>query len=133
MVKTVQRMMIRFHRRQGDRFQGMDLLYLTTVGARSGRTLLTPLAYFADGDDWLIVASAAGAARHPSWYYNLAGHPDQVSVEVGGQRVAVTPTQLDGQEREDAWQRISAAQPRFNGYQAKTDRVLPVIRLRRAG
>jgi len=30
-------LMVRFHRRAGDRFQGMDLLYLTTVGARPGR------------------------------------------------------------------------------------------------
>jgi hypothetical protein len=44
----------------------MDVLYLTTVGAKSGRTLLTPLAYFRDGADArLIVASAGGAVRNP--------------------------------------------------------------------
>jgi deazaflavin-dependent oxidoreductase (nitroreductase family) len=132
-VKFVQRLMVRQHRRAGDRFQGMDLLYLTTVGARSGKTVVTPLAYFRDGDDaWLVVASAAGTQNHPAWYHNLAAHPDQASIEVGGQHVSITPTQLAGQEREDAWQRVSTAQPRFVGYQAKTDRVLPVLRLSRA-
>jgi deazaflavin-dependent oxidoreductase (nitroreductase family) len=132
-VKFVQRMMMRQHRRKGDRFQGMDLLYLTTIGARSGQTLVTPVAFFGDGADaWLIVASAGGAAHHPSWYHNLAAHPDQVSAEVGGQRISVTPTQLAGSERDAAWQRITEAQPRFSGYQKKTDRVLPVIRLTRA-
>lgn len=132
-VKFVQRMMIRQHRRHGDRFQGMDLLYLSTVGARSGRTVTTPLAYFGDGDDaWLVVASGGGSATHPSWYHNLAAHPDQVSVEVGGQRVAVAPNQLAGADRDAAWQRITTAQPRFAKYQTKTDRVLPVIRLTRA-
>ena len=29
--------MIRIHRRSGNRFASMDLLYLTTTGARSGR------------------------------------------------------------------------------------------------
>lgn len=134
LVKFVQRTMIRQHRRKGDKFQGLDVLYLTTVGARSGRTVVTPLAYFRDGDDaWLVVASAGGAATHPAWYHNLAAHPDQVSIEVGGQRVAVTPNQLAGQERDDAWQRITSASPRFGKYQTKTDRVLPVLRLTRAG
>jgi hypothetical protein len=29
--------MIKIHRRAGDRFMGMDLLYLTTVGAKTGQ------------------------------------------------------------------------------------------------
>ena len=33
----VKNMMIKIHRRSGDRFSGMDLLYLTTVGAKSGQ------------------------------------------------------------------------------------------------
>ena len=42
-----------------------------------------PLAYFpADGGGWLIVASYAGAAKNPAWYYNLAAHPDRVSIEI---------------------------------------------------
>lgn len=133
-TRFVQRLMIRQHKRKGDTFQGMDLLYLTTVGARSGNTVTTTVAYFKDGDDaWLVVASAGGAATHPSWYHNLAANPDQVFIEVGGQRITVMPTQLDGPERADAWLRITTEQPRFSGYEAKTDRVLPVLRLTRAG
>ncbi|HEX3649886.1 MAG TPA: nitroreductase/quinone reductase family protein [Pseudonocardiaceae bacterium] len=132
-TRFVQRMMIKQHRRKGDRFMGMDVLYLTTVGARTGRTLVTPLAYLHDGDDgWFVVASAGGAAKHPSWYHNLAAHPDQVSIEIGGEQVAVTPTQLEGQERADVWRRITSTHQRFAGYQKKTDRVLPVLRLARS-
>jgi F420H(2)-dependent quinone reductase len=43
--------------------------------------------------------------------------------------VAVTAEQLHGAEREEAWQQVTAAAPRFAGYQTKTDRELPVIRL----
>jgi hypothetical protein len=32
-------------------------------------------------------------------------------------------------ERAEAWQQISASAPRFAGYQQKTDRELPIIRL----
>jgi hypothetical protein len=41
----------------------------------------------------------------------------------------VTVEQLEGQSREEAWQRIIASQPRYADYQRKTDRVLPIIRL----
>lgn len=123
------RAMTWFHRRQGDTFQGMHLLYLTTVGAKSGRRRQTPVARFADGDGWLIAASAAGAATHPGWYHNIAAHPDQVWAEVTGRRMHVTPKQLEGAEREQAWQQITAAQPRYADYRRKTDRLIPVIRL----
>ena len=56
-----------FHRRSGDRFRGSDLLYLTTVGARTGERRTNPVARFDDGQGgWLVVASFGGAARHPA-------------------------------------------------------------------
>ena len=75
------------------------------------------------------MASAAGAARNPAWYYNLAAHPDQAWIETPGHKVAVTAEQLHGAERDQAWQQITAAVPRFAGYQQATDRELPIIRL----
>jgi deazaflavin-dependent oxidoreductase (nitroreductase family) len=75
------------------------------------------------------VASAAGAARNPAWYHNLAAHPDQVQIEVGGHKIAVTAEELHGAERDEAWRQITATAPRFAQYQQKTDRELPVIRL----
>jgi len=129
-MRFISRLMIRQHRRSGDRFMGMDLLYLTTIGAKTGQKRLTPVTRFPDADDsWLVVASSAGAARNPSWYHNIAAHPDQVWVEVAGRQLRVTAEQLDGAPRAEAWQRIVASQPRYAGYQQKTDRILPVIRL----
>jgi deazaflavin-dependent oxidoreductase (nitroreductase family) len=56
---------------------GFPSLVLTTVGAKSVTPRHTPVAYFPDdADSWLIVASAAGAAKNPDCYYNLAAHPD---------------------------------------------------------
>jgi len=130
-TRFVTRMMIKLHRRSGDRFQGLDLLYLTTTGAKTGQKRMTPVAYFADGDGWLVVASSAGAARHPGWYHNMAAHPDQIWIEVRGEQFRVGAEQLDGARREAAWQRIAGEQPRYAGYQRKTDRVIPIIRLSR--
>ncbi|MFI6288106.1 nitroreductase/quinone reductase family protein [Streptomyces sp. NPDC051018] len=128
--RFVQRRMSGHHRRKGDTFMGMDVLYLTTTGAKSGKRRETPVARFPDGEGaWLVVASLAGAARHPGWYHNIAAHPDRVRVEIGGRRFPAVPEQLEGGRREEAWRRIVAAQPRYAEYQEKTDRVLPVIRL----
>jgi deazaflavin-dependent oxidoreductase (nitroreductase family) len=129
-TRFISRVMIRQHRRSGDKFMGIELLYLTTIGAKTGEPRLTPLGRFPDGDgSWLVVASLGGSARNPSWYHNIAAHPDQVTIEVAGQQLPVTAEQLEGERREEAWQRIVASQPRYAGYQRKTDRVLPIIRL----
>jgi deazaflavin-dependent oxidoreductase (nitroreductase family) len=78
------------------------------------------------------VASAGGSPRHPAWYHNIAAHPDQVWIDFGGRHLQVTPTQLEGDERAQAWQRITQLQPRYASYVQKTDREIPVIRLSRA-
>jgi len=133
-AKWVGRVMGRQHRRAGYKFQGMDVLFLTTTGRKSGQAHENPVAWFADGDEaWLVFASAGGAAKNPAWYANMAAHPDQVWIELPDRKLQVTPEQLAGERREAAWQRITTAQPRFAKYQTKTDRSLPVIRLVPAG
>jgi deazaflavin-dependent oxidoreductase (nitroreductase family) len=117
-------------RRRDNPTRAMRTLVLTTTGRKSGVTRETPVAWFPGPDGaWLIVASAAGSARHPAWYLNLAAHPEQVTIEVGGRKVAVTAEELHGADRDEAWRQIVAAQARFGSYQQRTDRLLPVIRL----
>jgi deazaflavin-dependent oxidoreductase (nitroreductase family) len=129
-AKWVGRLMGRQHRRAGYKFQGMDVLFLTTTGRKSGQPHENAVSWFADGDDaWLIVASAGGSAGNPAWYLNMAAHPDQVWIELPDRKLRVTPEQLAGERREEAWQRITSAQPRYAKYQTKTDRTLPVVRL----
>ena len=130
MTRLLTRVMTSWHRRSGDKFLGMDVLYLTTVGAKSGEKRQTTVSRFPGGDgSWLVVASAGGATGNPAWYHNIAAHPDQIWIEFGGQRHHVTAKQLEGEERAQAWQRITASQPRYAGYEKKTDRLIPVVRL----
>jgi deazaflavin-dependent oxidoreductase (nitroreductase family) len=117
-------------RKGGAKFLGFNALVLTTVGAKTGVERTTPVGWFPGPDgSWLIVASAGGAAGNPAWYYNIAAHPDQIQIDVDGRKVAVVAEQLHGTERADAWQQVTTAAPRFAGYERKTDRDLPIIRL----
>jgi deazaflavin-dependent oxidoreductase (nitroreductase family) len=117
-------------RRGRDTFMGMDVLILHTVGRRSGQPRQSPLAWFADGADARLVIASGGGEHHPDWYRNLMAHPEQASIELPGREATpVALEELAGTEREAAWQRIAAAQPRLAKYQGKTERVYPIVRL----
>src|SRR5215469_14877201 len=113
-------LMTKWHRRSGDKFQGMDLLYLTTIGAKSGEKRQSTVSRFPAGaDSWLIIASAGGSTRNPAWYHNIAAHPDQVWIEFGGRQMHVKAEQLEGDERARAGQQATQRQPRYDGYRQK--------------
>lgn len=111
---------------------GFPTVLLTTVGAKTGNEHTHVLGGFADGDEaWLVVASKSGAATHPHWFVNLAKSPDKVWLEVGNVKIKVRPALLKGAEREAALAKIAAIAKRYAGYEKKTDREIPIIRLTR--
>ena len=133
LMRAMSRLSVPLYHRFGDRMRvmGRQLLLLTTLGAKSGKVRKTILASFPDGDNsWLVVASNAGSARHPAWYVNLARNPDRVSIEIGRRQFKVEPQSLRGTERAEAWRRIGALAPGYAAYQEKTDREIPIVRLR---
>jgi len=115
----------------GGRWEGRDLLLLTTTGRKSGRSHTTPMVYTRDGDRLLVYASKAGAPTHPDWYLNLVADP-KVAVEVGEDRYDAIATPLDRDERDRVFAEQAERNPAFAEYQAKTDRVIPVVALSRA-
>ncbi|HET7474698.1 MAG TPA: nitroreductase family deazaflavin-dependent oxidoreductase [Dermatophilaceae bacterium] len=119
--------------RVGGYFEGAPMILIHHVGARTGIVRVSPLVYF-PGDDgsMLVVASKGGAPDNPDWYHNLRAHP-RVDVEVGTETFPVDVRELDPDERAEVWSRVVAQRPGFGEYQRKTTRVLPVLRLTRAG
>ena len=114
----------------GEAFKGRPLLLLTTTGARSGQRRTTPMMYVSDGNRLLVIASNAGASKHPAWYRNLLAHP-QVTVEVGTETFDAVAAVAEGEERERLWSRIVELHPFFADHQAKVTRQIPVIMLSR--
>jgi len=136
--KYISRFLMRHARTNKSRaLRGMKILALTTIGAKSGLERTTPVGYFPDGDSWLVIATAAGAINHPLWYYNIAANPDQVVIDIDGERIPVTAAQLEGAERastlDNSLRRASgAAADAYRRYAASTDRQFPILRLTRA-
>ncbi|MET0451837.1 MAG: nitroreductase family deazaflavin-dependent oxidoreductase [Mycobacterium sp.] len=118
------------HGKLGGPFEGAPVLLLHSIGARSGEERVSPMMYLADGDRYLVFASAAGADRNPAWYWNLIANPD-VSIEVGDERLDVHAVEVKGAERDAKYALQAERYPGFAGYQRKTSRTIPVLALTR--
>jgi deazaflavin-dependent oxidoreductase (nitroreductase family) len=112
--------------RVGGMFEGMPLLLLHHVGAKSGEERIAPLVYLADGERYVIFASKGGAPENPAWYHNLKAHPE-TRIEVGEQTLEVVAHEAESEERDRLYTTQAAVAPQFAEYQEKTDRVIPVI------
>jgi deazaflavin-dependent oxidoreductase (nitroreductase family) len=107
------------------------VLLLTTIGARSGRPLTTPLNFSRDQHRLVVIASAGGAARHPAWYHNLVAHP-AVLVEHDGETFRASATVAVEPERTRLFDRQAAAMPFFDAYRRRVkSREIPVVILER--
>ena len=113
-------------------FPRQPLLLLTHRGARSRTARTNPLAYFRDGDDYVVVASKGGAPTNPDWYHNLLATPD-ATIEVGTDELAVRARPANEQDRERLWAMITSANPAFADYEGKTTRTIPVVILTPTG
>jgi deazaflavin-dependent oxidoreductase (nitroreductase family) len=119
------------YRRTGGRIARLyrrDVLVLTTTGRRTGLPRTVVLQYFPDGDDLVVVAANSGMAHHPAWYLNLEADP-RAQVEVGHRTFEIRAATLSAEDGEAFWPRVLAAAPDYARFPARTDRVIPVVRL----
>lgn len=106
----------------------MPVLLLTTTGRRSGKARTTPLTFFRDGTDLVVIASNGGADRPPDWSLNLARNP-HATVEIGTDRLLVRARTASEQERERLWATVTATYSGYARYQERTQRRIPIVLL----
>ena len=111
-------------------FAGAPMVLLTTTGAKSGQKRVNPLATLPEGDVLYVFASKAGAPTNPDWYHNVVAHPE-VEVEFGEERFDAIATPVTGPERDRIWEEQKIKMPGFADYEKSTDRIIPVVELRR--
>ena len=111
---------------------GMPVLELTTTGRKSGQQrtvmLTSPVQ---DGDAIVIVASRGGDDHHPAWFLNLQANPTVQVVWKGEPKANMTARVADEAERARLWPLITTEYKNYAGYQAKTDREIPLVLLTR--
>ncbi len=110
----------------GSAFRDRPVVLLTTLGARTAKLRKTPLMRVEHAGTYAVVASMAGADRHPQWYANVLAHP-QVELRDGGATFELTAREAVGPERGRWWSRACTAFPSFADYQSRTRRRIPVI------
>ena len=115
--------------RIGRRLASKDMLLLTTRGKKTGKQHTVPLLYLRDDDDLIVIASWGGRPHHPHWYTNLETE-SQGEVQVSGKRWKVNAEPMEENERRQWWPTIVEAYRGYADYQARTDRPIPVVRLR---
>ena len=109
-----------------NRFGGGDVCLVRMTGAKSGVTKEMPLMYVPYQDGIILVASMAGAPKHPSWYYNLVAHP-QIEVTVHGKRMQLVARQATDAEKTEVWPLCCEHYPDFDLYQRRTPRNIPIF------
>jgi deazaflavin-dependent oxidoreductase (nitroreductase family) len=114
----------------GGRFStaiGRRVGLLVHTGAKSGARRETPLLYLQDGENVVLVASKAGAVRHPAWFHNLVAHPECEFFAPGltGRYVA---REAEGEERERLWAQANDYYAGYDTYQGRAgERRIPVM------
>ena len=105
---------------------GLPVVIITNVGASSGKLRKTPLMRVEHEGRYAAVASQGGAPKHPAWYANFLAHP-LVELQDGPVKRDYVAREVDGEEREQWWERAVAAFPPYAEYQRKTERRIPVL------
>lgn len=100
---------------------------LTHTGAKSGKPRTTPLAYFTDGDDVVMIASRGGHEHNPAWLHNIRADPE-VELWSGGGGGPYRAREASGEERERLWKLATGFYPGFAAYQERAgEREIPVV------
>jgi deazaflavin-dependent oxidoreductase (nitroreductase family) len=115
--------------RIGSQLGTQTILLLHTTGRRSGRHLLTPIAYFQTDDFYFLIGSNWGKEQNAGWYYNLQAQPC-TTIEVKGRKIPVEASEAKGPQYERLWQFAIEHHPPYLHYKEMTKRHIPIVVLK---
>jgi deazaflavin-dependent oxidoreductase (nitroreductase family) len=115
--------------RIGSQLGTQTILLLHTVGRKSGKRFVTPIAYFYTDGFYFLVGSNWGKETNAAWFYNLKAQP-RTTIEVKGKAISVDAEQAEGPEYERLWKYATEHHPPYLHYKEMTKRHIPIIVLR---
>jgi F420H(2)-dependent quinone reductase len=95
---------------------GIGVIIVTMLGAKTGNVRKIALMRVEHEGEYALVASMGGRPKNPGWYNNLVTDPFDVTVR-----------EITGDEKAVWWERCVALFPPYAEYQAKTERIIPVL------
>jgi deazaflavin-dependent oxidoreductase (nitroreductase family) len=107
-------------------WNGAPILLLTTQGRKSREPRTIPIIYTAHRDSYVIIASKGGSPTHPLWYLNVLEDPN-VQVQIKADKFGSLARTAESPEREQIWAEAIKTWPRYDEYQTRTSRVIPVV------
>jgi deazaflavin-dependent oxidoreductase (nitroreductase family) len=115
----------------GHRMLGVPCLMLRTTGRRSGQARVNSLVYAKDGDRYIVVASKGGDPKAPAWLLNLRAKPE-VEVQIRRKRFPASALEIGASDPDypRLWKLVNDKNGnRYDGYQKKTTRRIPLVAL----
>ena len=132
-MQRISRVHTWLYRLTGGRIGGyadrLNFLLLTSVGRKSGLERTTPLPFWEHPERsgaYVSVGSNGGRDAHAAWFHNVNARPE-VEIQIRSRRFSATARVATADERERLWKHIVAQQPRYDDYQAQTQREIPVV------
>ena len=107
-------------------WNGAPILLLTTKGRSSGQARTIPIIFTAYGDSYVIMGSRGGSPTHPKWYLNILADP-HVEIQIKADKFAAVARTAGSPERELIWKEALKTWPRYDEYQSRTTRQIPVV------
>lgn len=115
--------------RLGRRFPGgAQVVWITTLGRKSGQWRRTPLLAAPSEGGWVIAGSNAGQEKVPGWVFNVREHPEG-ALEVDGVTTAVCFVELHGGEAAAAYRLLVDRWSAYAMYARNIEREIPVFRV----
>jgi deazaflavin-dependent oxidoreductase (nitroreductase family) len=100
---------------------GLQVLLLTTTGAKTGARRTNPVLYLSSGEDYVVIASNWGQQHNPGWYYNLRANP-KAAVTLDRSTFEVVARQATELERDNYWAQAVRMYPAWIVYKARSRR-----------
>lgn len=109
------------------RIVGLQVIQLTTKGAKTGILRTMPLIGFPHGETIALIASYFGTQHNPGWYYNLKANPE-CEVSLNGATRTYIAREVFDDEREKFFQLAISFYAGYEKYRERAaHRHIPVM------
>ena len=112
--------------RIGSKLGAQTILLLETIGRKTGKPRVIPIAYFFHEGKYLIVASNWGKERNADWYLNLLKNP-RAKLQVNGKTIPVEAHAAQGDKYARLWKFAAERHPPYLHHQEMTARHIPIV------